>query len=304
MIVFATSDKGGTGRSVTSANVLYRKALAGSDVVYLDFDFGSPTSGAIFAVESAQRGVPGGGLHSYFRGHTPQPRRIDLWLDSDRQSLHGKPAGSGRLVLVPGDLGGGEFPIVDDMVERCVQLLLKMNEEFEVCLVDLSAGRSFATQMVLAASARIAPVDARWLVFHRWTRQHIIAAAGLIFGEQGLLPTGASHDPNRHAFANSVKIVRTAVVRPESEELAGGLRPEQLVWLGEINRDLHALAASLHIGNTMIFGTVPLDPVLQWREQLITNPDVRTRSIANTETVEAFEEIASKIHNKDAWLPL
>jgi hypothetical protein len=304
MIVFATSDKGGTGRSVTSANVLYRKALMGSDVVYLDFDFGSPTSGAIFAVESATRGVESGGMHSYFHGRTPQPRRIDLWLESDRQSLHGRPTGAGRLVLMPGDLGGGEFPIVGDMVERCVSLLLKLNEEFEVCLVDLSAGRSFATQMVLAATAKILKVDARWLVFHRWTRQHIIAAEGLVFGDQGLLHTGISHGHNQNALASAIKFVRTAVVSPESEELAGGLRPEQLVWLSEIDRALHALAARLKIGNTVIFGTVPLDPVLQWREQLITNADVRTRSIANIETLQAFEEIASKIHDRDAWRAL
>ena len=44
MFVFAASDKGGTGRSVTSSNLLYRSALQGNDVCYLDFDFGSPTA--------------------------------------------------------------------------------------------------------------------------------------------------------------------------------------------------------------------------------------------------------------------
>jgi len=36
VLVFATSDKGGTGRSVTSSNVMYRRALQGSDVAYLE----------------------------------------------------------------------------------------------------------------------------------------------------------------------------------------------------------------------------------------------------------------------------
>jgi septum formation inhibitor-activating ATPase MinD len=40
MIVFATSDKGGTGRSVTSSNIVYRRALQGNDTCYVDFDFG------------------------------------------------------------------------------------------------------------------------------------------------------------------------------------------------------------------------------------------------------------------------
>jgi hypothetical protein len=55
------------------------------------------------------------------------------------------------------------------------------------------------------------------------------------------------------------------------------------------------------LSSTMLFGTVPLDPILQWREQLITNADVRTRSIANIQTLLAFEEIAGKIHDRDAW---
>jgi hypothetical protein len=45
VLIFATSDKGGTGRSVTSSNVAYREALLGKDVCYLDFDFGSPRPG-------------------------------------------------------------------------------------------------------------------------------------------------------------------------------------------------------------------------------------------------------------------
>ncbi|MFL6113172.1 MAG: ParA family protein, partial [Catenulispora sp.] len=36
MLIFATSDKGGTGRSVTSCNMAYRRALRGEQVAYLD----------------------------------------------------------------------------------------------------------------------------------------------------------------------------------------------------------------------------------------------------------------------------
>jgi hypothetical protein len=119
-----------------------------------------------------------------------------------------------------------------------------------------------------------------------------------------VLQTGIAHGHDRQALTNAIKFVRTAVVSPDSEELAGGLRPEQLVWLSEMDQALHGLAARLKIGNMRHFGTVPLDPVLQWREQLITNADVRTRSIANIETLEAFEQIATKIHDRDAWEPL
>ncbi|MFD1051900.1 hypothetical protein ACFQ1S_43240, partial [Kibdelosporangium lantanae] len=60
MLVFATSDKGGTGRSVTSCNLVYRKSLQGSDVCYVDFDFGSPTAGAVFQIPAVETGTDAG----------------------------------------------------------------------------------------------------------------------------------------------------------------------------------------------------------------------------------------------------
>jgi len=53
VLVFASSDKGGTGRSVTSCNIAFHLAQR-LDVAYLDFDFGSPTAAAVFDVDLAQ----------------------------------------------------------------------------------------------------------------------------------------------------------------------------------------------------------------------------------------------------------
>jgi hypothetical protein len=302
VIIFATSDKGGTGRSVTSANVFYRKALMGADVAYLDFDFGSPTSGEIFSVQSARRGVARGGLHSYFRGDVPQPQQLDLWRESDRASLQKRPTGAGRLVLFPGDMGGGEFAVTEEMVKLCVRLFLRMEEEFDVTLVDLSAGRSYATAMVLDATARpeLANVTARWLVFHRWTRQHITAADGLVNGVRGILDTGVSRGHKRPELASVIRYVRTAVIDPADKELAG-LRAEQVAWLTKCNGDLLRQAAQVGIGNTTVFGSVPLDALLQWKEQLITDTDVLTRQIANQSTVDAFEDLAYRIDIDSEW---
>ena len=44
-----------------------------------------------------------------------------------------------------------------------------------------------------------------------------------------------------------------------------------------------------------MLGAVPLDPVLQWREQLITDSDVWASHVANQATIEAFDSIAKKI---------
>ncbi|MFC4535464.1 SCO2523 family variant P-loop protein [Sphaerisporangium dianthi] len=302
MLVFAISDKGGTGRSVTGTNIVYRRALQGNDVCYLDFDFGSPTVGAIFNVGSADRGTDLGGLHSYLLNKAPEPHRIDVWTESDREGLRAKPAGAGRLVFLPGDVGGGEFPIKPDVVGRCVRLFTRLREEFDLCLVDLSAGRSYAAHMVLAATAQpeLAATPFRWLVFHRWTRQHIIAAAGLVYGPRGLLEVGVERGHERSALTDRIRFVRTAVVEPDAPELSP-LRPTQLAWLGDCNRELQELARKHRVGRTVMLGKVPLDPVLQWREQLISDEDVWATQIANARTVEAFDELAKKIVDDSAW---
>jgi hypothetical protein len=303
MLVFATSDKGGTGRSVTSSNVIYRRALQGGDVCYLDFDFGSPTAGTIFNIPAVSRGtVNGTGLHSYLQGKLSEPEQLDVWSESDRTSLRGRPPGAGRLVLFPGDVGGADFSSNREVVQRCVRLFLRLNEEFELCLVDLSAGRTHATEMVLAATAEPAlrSMTTRWLVFHRWTRQHIIAAAGLVYGGRGILEIGVTRGHDRRVLNDSIRFVRTAVVDPNSAELAG-LRPAQVAWLREINQNLQELAGQNKLGRTAMLGKVPLDPVLQWREQLISDNDIYAHQIANRETVDAFETLAKRLVDDAAW---
>lgn len=306
MLIFAASDKGGTGRSVTSCNIVYRRALAGNDVCYVDFDFGSPTAGSIFQVAEATMGVGKGGLHSYLfpsDGRTEtldEPIRLDVWRKSIRTSLQHPPAGAGRLVLFPGDRGGGEFQPDKKALDRCVELFARLDQEFDLCLVDLSAGRSYATEMALAATAErvLSHVDARWLVFHRWTRQHIPAAAGLAFGSGGILDVGTAYGHDEQRLRSAIRFVRTAVVDPASTELRG-LRPAQIAWLQECNQDLRELAARHRIGRSAVLGSVPLDPVLQWREQVLTDHDVYARGIANRSTTAAFDDLAIRL--MDPW---
>ncbi|WP_035846547.1 SCO2523 family variant P-loop protein [Kitasatospora azatica] len=302
MLIFATSDKGGTGRSVTSANVAYRRALDGDDVCYLDFDFGSPTSAAVFDVPTALRGVDELGLHSYLRGEVAEPRRVDVWAESESPALRPRPPGSGQLVLLPGDRGGGEFVLGPDMVRRCVDLFLRLEEEFEIILVDLSAGRSYAAQLALEATSlpELAQLTARWLVFHRWTRQHIIAAAGLVYGERGIMATGTSRGHDEQQMRESIRFVRAAVPDARSPMFTD-LRPAQAQWLSICHDELTKLAAQYRLGPSRTLGTVPLDPVLQWREQLITDDDVLLSQVANLETAQAFADLAAALTDQPRW---
>ncbi len=302
MLVFATSDKGGTGRSVTSTNIAYRRALLGSDVCYLDFDFGSPTAGAIFNVEEVSRGTRSGGLHSYFDESTADPAQVDIWASTDRMSLRQRPASAGRLVLLPGDRGGGEFPCDERQVRLCVRLLTRLASEFDVLIIDLSAGRSYATQMVLSALAEpeLRNLNSRWLIFHRWTSQHVIAAAGLAYGEKGVLQAGIAAGLDEQAMRAAIRFVRTAVVHPEAKELAG-LSAPLIAWLRSCNQELQDLAKENRVGRMVTLGEIPLEPMLQWREQIISDTDVLVRKIASPETVAAFTDLARQL--TDARMP-
>ncbi|MFE7077437.1 SCO2523 family variant P-loop protein [Streptomyces sp. NPDC057620] len=302
MLVFAASDKGGTGRSVTSANLAYQRALAGDDVCYVDFDFGSPTAAAVFDVPEAIGGVQQDGLHSYFEGVSAEPARVDVWARTQHSVLRTRPNGSGRLLLMPGDLSGGEFATDQETLRRCVDLMLHLNTEFDVIVVDLSAGRSYAMDLALEATAQpeMRGVAARWIVFHRWTRQHVTAAAGLAFKAHGILEGGVARGHDRETLREAIRFVRAAVPYPDSP-LWFHASPAQSTWMQNCDEKLRRLASDHRIGDSVVLGTVPLEPILQWREQLITEEDVTSTQIANKETLEQMEEIARRLTDDTYW---
>jgi len=281
----------------------YRRALQGEMVAYLDFDFGSPTAGAIFDVPKAERGVDSSGLHSYFTRHT-EAQQLDTALHSDSDTLRDLPrvSGAGRLVLLPGDRDGGEFAISADMPTRCAQLFLKLDREFDLCIVDLSAGRSYAVDLVLEATARpeLSALTCRWLVFHRWTKQHILAAHGLVFGEKGLLAAGERRGHNPAELNKAVRYVRTAVVDLGVDQ-ESVTRAPQGAWLRAYDQKLREQADKLRMGRARLAGQVPYDPMLQWSEQVIDDSDVRGLKIANQATVQAFEDLAAKLSDERFW---
>jgi hypothetical protein len=299
VLVFASSDKGGTGRSVTSCNIAFHLAQQ-LDVAYLDFDFGSPTAGAIFEIAKVERGVEAGGLHSYVRGRTADPRRFDVWQHTSRAELRASNARVGRLVMFPGDQGGAEFAGAPNKIKRCVELFSRLAREFDVCVVDLSAGRSTALELALAATADpvLRGVTARWLIFHRWTRQHIIAAHGLVYGEHGLLKIGAGVGHGSEDLIEATRFVRTAV--PDINAHNANQTSAQATWLRTCDEELRKLALTNQLGRSRTLGSTPVEPVLQWREQVISDADV-SREIANAATVQAFRDLADKLIDNAEW---
>lgn len=303
MIVFATSDKGGTGRSVTSSNIAYRLFQNGYSVAYLDFDFGSPTAGALFEISVAEHGVHDGrGMHSYLLGDVASAMRCDVRTASDRPALRRARSRTGRLVLLPGDDGGAEFTAVDDLVvRRAVALFASLQQEFRVVIIDLSAGRSLAMELALRATAapQLTGVPVRWLIHHRWTRQHIVATSGLVHGRHGLLDEARhwTHEPS--ALLQNLRYVRTAV--PAVTDAANGVSDSaQAAWLLEQNSMLNSLAAEKKLGASSVLGKTPVEPLLQWREQIILDTDVANR-IANEATTAAFSDLATRLVAPATW---
>ena len=304
MIVIATSDKGGTGRSVTGSNVVYRRALQGSDVCYVDFDFGSPTAGAIFGISALTRGTTTGkGTHSYLLGRSSAEELWDVWQHSDRQSLRQRPPGTGRLALVPGDASGGEFSFDDAVVDRCIDLFLRLHSEFEVVLVDLSAGRSYAAEIVIAAtsSPELINVTTRWLVFHRWTRQHILAAHGLVFGERGLLDIGEAHGRDRE------QVHRRHPLRPHRDRgsqragprwaAAAATRLAPRGQPGTAADGRRARRGPVRHARRGAAGSRPaMARAADHRQRRLGHATSRTRP-----PIEAFDSIAKKITDESAW---
>ncbi|MFF0487864.1 SCO2523 family variant P-loop protein [Nocardia sp. NPDC004068] len=313
MLIFSTSDKGGTGRSVTSCNIAYRLCLAGLNVAYVDFDFGSPTAGALFEISAVERGVPGNrGVHSYLLGESGTAHRVDVGSATDRPQLRRIGPRAGRLVLVPGDEGGAEFLTCDNaVVTRCAELLVGLEQEFKVVIVDLSAGRSVALEIALKTTAmpQLRHRVARWLIFHRWTRQHILAAAGLVHGAHGLLDTGVAAGHDKDALLDSLRYVRTAVAETGAEPAGRAeadaanrlaLQAPQDTWIREQDAILKRLASANHLGTITVLGVTPIEPVLQWREQIVLDFDVNNK-IANEATARAYAELARRLTDNATW---
>jgi CobQ/CobB/MinD/ParA family nucleotide binding protein len=302
MLIFSSSDKGGTGRSVTSCNLAYRLSLRGRDVAYLDFDFGSPTAGAIFEIPKLERGTQDGGLHSYILGGATEPYRVDIRKVTERASLQERPPGSGKLTLFPGDVGGAEFHLTDDHIKAAMKLFHDVEREFDVCIVDLSAGRSSALDMSLnAISPRLRKNDKgqiRWLLFHRWTTQHVVAAGGLLFGENGIVPYAIDAGFKREEFMRLMRTVRTAV--PDASAFGEQTTAEQTRWVVKSDDHLKALAKSRGLGQDLLAGTTPLEPMLLWREQVIMDLDVNRR-LAKQATTVAFDKLATMVDKDEAW---
>jgi hypothetical protein len=69
----------------------------------------------------------------------------------------------------------------------------------------------------------------------------------------------------------------------------------------QCDRALEELAADRGIGESRVLASIPLEPVLQWQERLITDADVHDRRIAANETLQAMGDLARRLNDERYW---
>jgi hypothetical protein len=143
-------------------------------------------------------------------------------------------------------------------------------------------------------------VQARWLIFHRWTRQHVEAAASLVYDRRGIIAGGIARGHDEDTLRTAIRFVRTAVPDPDSP-LWSQVTPTQSAWMDQYDTELKHLASHLGMGYSQMLGSIPLEPVLQWREQLITDEDVLDSRIATMETWQALSDLAARLTDDKHW---
>jgi hypothetical protein len=247
-----------------------------------------------------ERGVDQHGLHSYIEGEATDPHQADVWQNTNRDDLRSANARAGRLVLLPGNRGGAEFPCEKRHIDNCVTLFSRLDREFDICVVDLSAGRSHAVSMVLEATARkeLSTITARWLIFHRWTMaaRHGRGRAGQRHPRNPRGRAGGRARPGRPGRRDPLR----AHGRPVAQLAAGHEQPAPGRLAARLRRGAQPVGQGAQARSQPDARPHPMEPVLQWREQVITHADVDAK-IANAATAEAFKELAGKLTDDTEW---
>jgi len=272
-IVAAISHKGGTGRTTAAANVAYRLALDGTSVCVVDLDLTSPTFGAVLGMSDILTGAPLG-MHDLLAdpalAEEPGELLRSVWT-GNRSLLQDVSHGPAKFVLLPGKDTLEAHVDIGDVESQGRSLALTMrwlSERYEVVILDVRSGASDTVAAVLHAHEQMdAPLDA-WLVFFRWTPQHLAGAHELC---------------QRLDKRPAVKTVRTAYADPTGSHK----------WFGEQHKILETELDAL-LEDFLPSCTIPFEAMLRWKETVIRDGDVKA-GIANQATTTAYRSLAKVI---------
>lgn len=274
----AVSHKGGAGRSTAAANMAYQSANAGQSVCLVDFDLDSATLGAVLGL--AERTVGGKvGIQSLLSVNGDRQISIDhVLLDLRRtrflDELVFTGANPGAFCLLPGNAEQKELVSEAEMAPILAETLRSLAWSFDVVIVDVRAGKSAALRAILDAASDLDHFT--WLLFYRWTHQHLSAARDMI-------DTLAEWSD---AYERSRDVIPVATARIARQDVTGEPWFEHQYDALERREDreiAQRLGRPAH--------TIPFDRVFQWKEQILCGP----RHQGNEATVEAFRNLATEL---------
>lgn len=285
----AISHKGGTGRSVTLANVAYRLALKGLDVCCVDLDFTSPTLGSVLGMSRYETGVVEKGSQVEPRSifdllnrtnHAQTVRNmcdnalVNIWAESD-ELRNMQPTSSPRFVLLPG-LKNMDTEVLD--LARLIPLIEYLGGQFDVVFLDVRSGNSEVADLL--ASNECDPYINSWLLHFRWTRQHLAGVANFV--------SSFLYDTEGR-FEQRILLVSTAF--PPIGETDNALRADLAEYNASLETRLRELCTKLH---KELLGRVPFEKLLLWKEAVITQGMV-DRGVASSHTYDSLGAIADAI---------
>lgn len=276
----AVSHKGGTGRSVTIANVGYQLAMGGSNVCMVDLDLGSSTLGAVWNVEyTEQRGVEGGIGRLLIE---PDPTEseilgslVNLWSASEffKQARGG---GGAKLQLLPGTRDLGDMGNEEVLREPLHKILTVLAENYDYVFADVRSGISAVT-LALATGGVFRHLVTGWLVFHRWTPQHLIGANDMVTRLSGW------------NWSDRTYLIRTAYVNPQTS-LEN--KEKNRDWF--MNQETRLLKERKKFSNRTL-ATIDFSRILQWEERVLTDSFARDANFYPCEEIAQFKDLADKL---------
>ena len=283
--VFACiSHKGGTGRTVTTVNVAYQLARQGNTVCVIDLDLASPTLGSAVGLERIAGGADTG-VHDIlvgdFRPESVNLLEWDVWKSPHINDTF-RLGTSGDFRIIPGVRDGGDQSMEGEFAaSRLGTMLAVLITRYDYIFCDLRSGISLVCEAFL--DYPVASYLDGWLLFFRWTNQHLV----------GVQDLGATL---RHAIGSGqhsgipLYLIRTAVIDPGQVDGRLG------TWVARRHDELQQKLRDLKISmghSVRELGTVSLDPVLQWSERILTERD--SAETGESRTIDDFRIIAEEI---------
>ncbi|GLQ21775.1 P-loop NTPase [Algimonas porphyrae] len=288
-VIAGISHKGGTGRSVTLANLafhLHRNHFA--NVCIVDLDLASPTMGAIFKVEELRKGIETpatrGNPKSTHDILLQRPASIDQAFFDLRSKIDKGVSPyinkAKKFSIIPGRAGTGDWKDKHEhLMSRLTTFLRKLRaSNYDFILLDVRSGISDVFEALDDEATALIDM---FLVHTRWTPQHLS-------GLQALLESNIF--TNLGGAKERVGIVRTAYISPTSAtaKRVDGALQDQL-------HDISWSGGTLRNENNAFIGTIPMAERLQWEEAILPPP---SETDTHADTYHAFEELASKLASR------